>query len=166
MANIFAASMLWRTKTTLYSWLSRGEFALNGFRNADARIASSAGQPGSTDFVSQACGSAANVPHIGVSGPDLSAVRHLVRIATEYQIQDFDVFSIRLETRCPVGTEPGVEIKHLGTCDEDGPNRPIETQRLFVAEIPAGAETKERESPPVSLCPKTKNRIGLLFPRI
>jgi hypothetical protein len=26
-----------------------------------------------------------------------------VRITTEYQIQDFDVFSIRLETRCPVG---------------------------------------------------------------
>jgi hypothetical protein len=90
--------------------LSRGEFALNGFRNADARIASSAGQPGSADFVSQACGSAANVPHIGVSGPDLSAVRHLVRIATEYQIQDFDVFSIRLKTHCPVGAKPSVEI--------------------------------------------------------
>src|SRR3984893_19036289 len=77
---------------------------------SDARIASSAGQPGSADFVSQACGSAANVPHIGVSGPDLSALRHLVRIATEYQIQDFDVFSIRLKTHCPVGAKPSVEI--------------------------------------------------------
>ena len=77
---------------------------------SDARVASSAGEPGSADFVSQACGSAANVPHIGVSGPDLSAVRRLVRIATEYQIQDFDVFSIGLETRCPVSAKPGVEI--------------------------------------------------------
>jgi hypothetical protein len=33
-----------------------------------------------------------------------------VRIATEYQIQDFDVFSIGLETRCPVGAKPSVEI--------------------------------------------------------
>jgi hypothetical protein len=44
------------------------------------------------------------------SGPDLSAVRHPVRIGTEYQIQDFDVFSIGLETRCPVGAKPSVEI--------------------------------------------------------
>ena len=26
-----------------------------------------------------------------------------------------------------------------------------QTQRLFVAEIPAGAETKEREAPPISV---------------
>jgi hypothetical protein len=31
-------------------------------------------------------------------------------MATEYQIQDFDVFSIGLETRCPMGAKPGVEI--------------------------------------------------------
>jgi hypothetical protein len=35
----------------------------------------------------------------------LSAVRHPVRIRTEYQIQDFDVFSIGFETRCPVGAK-------------------------------------------------------------
>jgi hypothetical protein len=87
------------------------------------------------------------------------------RIATEYQIQDFDVFSIGLETRCPVSTEPSVEIQRLRTCNNDGPKRPIETQRLFVDEISAGAETKKRETPPVSICPEPKDRIGLLFPR-
>jgi two-component system CheB/CheR fusion protein len=45
-----------------------------------------------------------------------------------------------------------------------GPERPVQAKRLFVAEIPAGAETKERETPQVSLCPKPKDRIGLLFP--
>jgi hypothetical protein len=45
-----------------------------------------------------------------LSGPDSSAVRHFARIATEYQIQDFDVFSVGLETRCPVGAKPSVEI--------------------------------------------------------
>jgi hypothetical protein len=33
-----------------------------------------------------------------------------IRIATEYQIQDFDVFSIGLETRCPVGAKTSVEV--------------------------------------------------------
>src|ERR1700737_501998 len=34
--------------------------------------------------------------------------------------------------------------------------RPIKTECFFVAEISAGAETKEREAPPVSLCPNRK----------
>ena len=87
-----------------------------------------------------------------------------VRIAIKYEIQDFDVISVGLETRCPVGAKPSVEIQHLRTCDNDGPKRPVKTECFFVAEIPAGAETKEREAPPVSLCPKPKDRIGLLFP--
>jgi hypothetical protein len=33
-----------------------------------------------------------------------------VRITTEYQIQDFDVVSIGLETRCPVGAKHSVKI--------------------------------------------------------
>src|ERR1700730_3823146 len=71
-----------------------------------------------------------------------------LRITTEYQIQDFDVFSIGLETRCPLGAKPSVEIQHLRTCNDDGPKRPVETQRLFIGEIATGAETKEREAPP------------------
>jgi|HubBroStandDraft_6_1064221.scaffolds.fasta_scaffold22743_8 hypothetical protein len=35
---------------------------------------------------------------------------HLIGVATEYQIQDFDLFSIGLETRCPLGAKPGLEI--------------------------------------------------------
>src|ERR1700730_2703308 len=88
----------------------------------------------------------------------------VVRVATEYQIQDFDIFSIGLETRCPVGAKPSVEIQRLRTCDDDGRKRPIETECLFLAEISAGAKTKEREAPPVSLCPEPKDRVGLLFP--
>jgi hypothetical protein len=34
---------------------------------------------------------------------------HLIGVATEYQIQDFDLFSIGLETRCPLGAKPGLE---------------------------------------------------------
>ena len=37
---------------------------------------------------------------------ELNAARRPVRIATEYQIEDFDVFSICLETRCPVAQNP------------------------------------------------------------
>ena len=71
-----------------------------------------------------------------------------------------------LETRCPVDTKPSVEIEHLRTRDDDGPKRPVEAQCLFFAEIPAGAETKEREAPPVSLSRKPKDRIRLLFTRL
>jgi hypothetical protein len=39
------------------------------------------------------------------------------------------------------------------------PARPIKTQCLFVAEITAGGETKERETPPISLYPKPEDRI-------
>ena|SRR6266849_4189224 len=87
-----------------------------------------------------------------------------VRITIEYQLQVRDVFSIRLETSCPVGTKPSVEVQHFRTCDDEGPKRPIETQRLLIAGIPAGAETKEGEAPPVSLCRETKDGIRLLFP--
>ncbi len=76
-----------------------------------------------------------------------------------------DVFSIGLETRCTVGTESSKEIHYLRTCDEESSERPIETQCLFVAEIPAGAETKEREAPPVSVYPEPKDRIRLLLVR-
>ena len=86
-------------------------------------------------------------------------------IAIEYQLQVRDVFRIRLETGCPVGTKPRVEIQYLRPCDDDGPKRPIETERLSVAEIAASGKTKERETLPVSLCPESKDRIGLLFPR-
>jgi len=89
-----------------------------------------------------------------------------IGITIEYQLQLRDVLPIRLETRCPVGTKPSVEIQHLRTCDDDSPKRPIETQRLFVAEIPASAETKEREAPPVSLCREPKDRIRVVFPRL
>jgi hypothetical protein len=68
----------------------------------------------------------------------------------EFQLQLSDVFTISLETRCPVSTKPSVEIQHLRPCDHDGPKRPIETECFFVAEIPAGAETEERETPPIS----------------
>jgi len=34
-----------------------------------------------------------------------------------------------------MGAKPSVEIQHLRTSDDDGLERPIETQRLFVAEI-------------------------------
>ena len=53
-------------------------------------------------------------------------------IIVEYQLQVRDVFPIRLETGCPVGTEPRVEIQYLRPCDDDGPKRPIETERLSV----------------------------------
>ena len=43
------------------------------------------------------------------------------------------------------------------------PSGQVKTQRLFVAEIPAGAETKKREPPQVSLCPETKDWVGLFF---
>jgi hypothetical protein len=56
-------------------------------------------------------------------------------ITIEYQLQVRDVLPIRLETRCPVCTKPGVEIQHLRPCDEKGPKWPIETKRLSVAEI-------------------------------
>src|ERR1700736_4170662 len=59
---------------------------------------------------------------------------------------------VDLETPCPMGAKPSVEMQHLRTFDDDGPERPIETQRLFVAEIPAGAETEEGEAPAISLC--------------
>jgi hypothetical protein len=67
--------------------------------------------------------------------------------------------------RCPLRTKPSVEVKHLRTCDDEGPKRPIETQCCFLAEIPAGAETKEWEAPPVPFSPKPKDWIRLLFPR-
>ena len=38
---------------------------------------------------------------------------------------------------------------HLRTFDDGGSERPIETQRLFVAEIPAGAETEKGEAPAI-----------------
>jgi hypothetical protein len=57
-----------------------------------------------------------------------------VGITIEHQLQVRDVFSIRLETRCPVSAKTSIEIQHLRSCDYDGPKRPIETQRLFVAE--------------------------------
>ena len=41
-----------------------------------------------------------------------------------------------------MGTKSSVEIQYLRTCDDYGPEPPIETQCLFVAEIAAGAETK------------------------
>ena len=47
-----------------------------------------------------------------------------------------------------MGAKTSVEIQYLRTCNDDGPKRPIKTECLFVAEIPAGAETKEREAPP------------------
>jgi hypothetical protein len=67
-------------------------------------------------------------------------------------------FPSGLETSCSVGTKPSVETQHLRACDDEDPKRPIETQRLFVAEIPAGAETKEREAPPVSSCDDDSHR--------
>jgi hypothetical protein len=42
-------------------------------------------------------------------------------IIVEYQLQVRDVFPIRLETRCPMGAKPSVEIQHLRTFDDDGP---------------------------------------------
>jgi len=87
-----------------------------------------------------------------------------VRITVENKVHVRDVITIRFETRCPLRTKPGEEIQYLRACDEDGPKWPIETQRLFVAEIPAGAETKERKAPPVSSCPEPKDPVGLLFP--
>jgi hypothetical protein len=66
-----------------------------------------------------------------------------------------DVLSIGLETRHSVSTKRSVKIQHLRSCDDDSPMRPIKTKCLFVAEIPAGAETKELKAPPV-------NKRGLL----
>jgi len=47
--------------------------------------------------------------------------------------------------RHSMGTKPNVEIQYLRTRDDDSSKLPIKTQRPFVAEIPAGAETKVRE---------------------
>jgi hypothetical protein len=33
-----------------------------------------------------------------------------VQITTQDQTEDFDVFSIGLETRCPMGAKPSVEV--------------------------------------------------------
>ena len=43
------------------------------------------------------------------------------------------------------------ELQELQELQEFRSNRPIKTQRLFVAEIAAGAETEKRGVPPVSL---------------
>jgi len=89
-----------------------------------------------------------------------------VGITVYYELQISDVYSVRLQARRPVGTKPIIEIQHLRTCDGDCAKRPIETQNPFIAKIPAGAETKEREPPPISLRPETKDRIRLLLPRL
>jgi hypothetical protein len=44
-----------------------------------------------------------------------------------------------------MGTKPSVEIQHLRTSNEDGPKRPVETQRFFLTEITARAETIGRK---------------------
>ena len=65
-------------------------------------------------------------------------------IIVEYQLQVGDVFSICLQTRCPVGTKPSLEIQRLRTRDDNGPERPIETRRFFVTEISAGTTGQGR----------------------
>jgi hypothetical protein len=66
-------------------------------------------------------------------------------------------------------TQLDILVERLGEYKKDlhdGSEWPIETQRLFVPEISAGAQGKERKAPPISLCPKPKGRIRLLFPRL
>src|SRR5215469_7168750 len=87
-----------------------------------------------------------------------------VGFKVEHQPQTRDIFPIRLETRCPVGTEPSIEIQYFWTGDQDRPKRPIETQRLSLSEIPTSAEAKKWEAPPVSICPEPKDRVRLLLP--
>jgi hypothetical protein len=60
-----------------------------------------------------------------------------VRIATDYQIHDFDVSSIGFETRCPVRAKTLVELQHFRTCYDDGAKRPIKAECFFIADIPA-----------------------------
>jgi hypothetical protein len=82
-------------------------------------------------------------------------MRHSPGLESSLSISFSSVYlSIAFETSCPVGGKPSVEIKHLRTCD-DRSKRPIEGAVSFVAEIPAGAETKNWEA---HQSPSAKNR--------
>jgi hypothetical protein len=51
-----------------------------------------------------------------------------------YQIQDFDVFSIGLETRCPLGTKPGVEICHFRIFNDEKGGQPLTSDFSVITE--------------------------------
>ena len=83
-------------------------------------------------------------------------------ITVEYQLQVDDVFSVRFETRCPVGTKPSIESQYLWTRDDDDSNWPAETQHLFVAEIPAVITEEYLTAATNRLVPAISSKLRLL----